>query len=320
MVPALNATNPVNSAWTFNKANLIPYVWEWVNSPSRECGLVQTQTWRQHKGGGGEWIQGSSGTTMPDNWRLAYQMNGYQGYWGHRITWAVDYGFLGTAAGKAPRPGWTVAVMLDQKSDSGVAKLIQETEKIQTTGGVAFTAVQGTVVTSGPKASGDSVVANYAPAGFNHVYRCWEFTPDAANIARFNFNVPAGSYHSPVFALENYTGSALPTTVSKNGTDLTGTDYFASLDQTNHRLWITIIGTINGNNMIGINSSNTTVGIRAPLSQRPMNAPWKIIGRYNLAGKSVTSSSGAGNGEKADGIYILRRSQNGVEKMEKTVR
>jgi hypothetical protein len=246
MASALSTTNPGNSSWTYTQANTIPYVWEWLDSPSRECGYVQTQTQTQNKGGGGDWIQGTTGTVMPENWRIPYQMNCYQGYWGNRITWGVEYASL------APFHSWTLAIMLDQKSDNGVDNLIKETERIHN-GTITFTAGTngGTVVTMGHKGAGDTTTVTYSPAGFNHTLRTFEITAPSGNQARFNFNLSSGTFQSPTFVVHNWTAAQPPVTVTKNGVaQASGTGYYASVDDPNNLLFITMIGSLTGNNDI----------------------------------------------------------------------
>jgi hypothetical protein len=160
---------------------------------------------------------------------------------------------------------WTVAIVPGRKSDSACIRLLDETGEIQN-GKIVFTAIQGAVVESGRSGSGDTAVVKYRPPGFNPVYRCWEFMPDTANVARFNFDVGSGSYQTPVFVLENFTAATIPTAVSINGRGLgAGTGYYASLDPANHRLWISLLGEMRGKNLIGINSYNTKAGGSTPL-------------------------------------------------------
>jgi len=245
----MNQTDPKQSSWTYGGSNLIPYVWEWITSRDREIGKVQTQTFTQRPTTTS--TIGSSGTLAGIGvWNLAFQMNGYQEWLGKRIAWGNPYGSLGSDGGFL---SVSVAVLLNEHSVGGVAALIEETEKIHT-GGISFSSSgTGSVVTSGPKGSGNPTSTTYSPAGFNHVYRTWEYNADGNNNAAFNFDIASGSYKSPVFVIHNWTSTDAPTSITRNGNALNeNTDYYASVDETNQRLFLTLRGNLSASNEIVI--------------------------------------------------------------------
>jgi hypothetical protein len=91
------------ASWTYTDSAYVPFVQEWIDATDRECGYVQTQANNQHVGGGGDWVYDQwtsyTGTALPENWRLPYQMNSYQGYTTNRLTWGLPYGCLDGGVG-----------------------------------------------------------------------------------------------------------------------------------------------------------------------------------------------------------------------------
>jgi hypothetical protein len=193
-------------------------------------------------------------------------------------------------------------------------------ERTQYTKKIGFTAIDGTLPTSGVEGSATPKTKTYLPAGYNHVYRTWEITAAANNIARFIFNVQVGDYQSPVFVVNNYTSSSLPTVVAKNGTAMTaGSDYVASLDVTGKKLWITLLGKVAGSNQIGINTSDfSSVDMpryRLPSVKDVTNA--KDKGLFDLTGKSLTAREIVGH---FSGVILQVRDVDGLQKVKRVLR
>jgi uncharacterized repeat protein (TIGR02543 family) len=106
-----------------------------------------------------------------------------------------------------------------------------------------LSASTGTVASTGPAGVGNATNATitYSPAGYNPTYATWEIAA-AANTVNATLT-PAASLPlvHPVFVIDDYTSSVLPASISV-GAGLTnaGSDYFASVDTSGQRLWITV--------------------------------------------------------------------------------
>ena len=86
-----------------------------------------------------------------------------------------------------------------------------------------------------------SATVTYSPSGYNPIYAAWEISA-AANAVNATLTPGTSSpLDHPIFIIDNYTASQLPTNISV-GAGLTnaGVNYFASVDTTGARLWITV--------------------------------------------------------------------------------
>ncbi|HEY5894960.1 MAG TPA: hypothetical protein VIT91_17205 [Chthoniobacterales bacterium] len=101
----------------------------------------------------------------------------------------------------------------------------------------------GTIKTRGPSGVGNasSVMVNYTPAGYNPVYSTWEVTAYGNAVNAALTPVSGKSLDHPVFVVNDYALTQLPASISVgNGLTRANIDYFATLDTTNKRLWITV--------------------------------------------------------------------------------
>ena len=100
----------------------------------------------------------------------------------------------------------------------------------------------GSVVTSGPQGVGGNALTTnitYSPAGYNPTYSAWELTASGNAINAVLTPASGKSLTNPVFVIDNYTSSQLPASISINGQSTAGTNYYATVDTANQRLWIT---------------------------------------------------------------------------------
>ncbi|GEM_PF-4959524 len=268
--------------WTYGGSSKIPYVWSWMQgnitgsdtvtrSYNAELGLVQTVSTNIHIGGGPNGGIASSGTNLPGDidtanaWKLPYQLNAYQSWKGNRLTWQLPYNYVDGENGETTPPyqSYTVSILLDKRTEKGVTNLIVENQNIMA-GNVTFSAVAGTILTSGPEGVGNPNTKTYSHVGYDDVYRTWEMTA-STNVAEFNFNLASFVYKSPVFVIKGFTASVKPDVVSNTLLNVRlseGSDYLCSLDDANDSLYLTLIGDVTGNNRIRVAFS----GLPIPLA------------------------------------------------------
>jgi len=289
------------SAWDYTQPNTIPYMTTWKNASigDLEAGVVQTQTWAQQDSAGYWWAAshwGQTGTGMMENWNCPYQLNSYEGYAGEKMAWGTSFGFVGnpayarvdgTTAVGSPHQGYSTYIILNKFSDGLTDAMINSMAAVQ---GATLTTSQGTVVTSGPRHANLTGNATYQPAGWNHVNGTWALTAAASNQAAFNVSIPSGTIVRPTFVIGNYTAAA-PATITLNGATLTGgTDYYASVDSTNQKLWLTL-----GRNLTGATNGLSLAGSGAP-PPAPAPAPPPPPAPPGGGGGTPAASSGGGGG------------------------
>jgi len=255
--------NGAASTWDYSQPNTIPYMMLWKAAGTGglggnvECGVVQTQTWTQQDAGGYWWAGGAGGTTgsgMPENWNLPFQLNAYEGFAGEKMAWGTNYGYVGqaqydTLAFAPPRrkghpfQGYAVQIVINKFSEGLTDAVIRSMEAAQAT---ALTATTGRVITSGPHFAGIAAETyTYQPAGWDHIYGVW-VVEAAGNAAAINWNVGQGTMTRPVIVVSNYTAAAPPSLVTFNGAPLAAADYSASVDTVARRLWITLNRNLSG--------------------------------------------------------------------------
>ncbi len=244
--------------WTYGGVNTVPFIWQWV-TPARgrgdaEAGYVQTETYSQKRAGEGfAGGQSGSGTRMPvypdlNGLEYSYQQNYFDNYQSKRLTWGTDFGLLYGGGGATPGyQNYSLALHLGKFSDQGVPRLLQETEAVHD-GTLSVRAISGTLRAAGPEGSGNPTLHLYSPAGFNAVYRTWEFTC-AGPTAAIAFDVSSGSYARPVFVVRGYTANVVGP-VRLNGELLGSGDFMASLDAARDTLYVTLLATLQGTNVI----------------------------------------------------------------------
>jgi hypothetical protein len=273
-------SSPFSGGYTFNtKGNGIPYAIEWKNTPDREMAYVSTLDVMQAAAGGGYMGNGltigGTGTSMPQNWTINYQLNGYQGYSGNKFTWQLPYNAMGGSTADAtkniaatdqfddwtyarkwtgyPTVGFTLLVLLDKYSTDGARKLVAEVATIHGLPSGALSAATGTVVTAGVMDLQSKAAFALKPSGYNHLYHLWE-VETAGNQA--DVTLALGSAVLPVqtFAFRKFTGTSA--TVTLNGTALVeDTDMFTSIDSAGQTLYVTFNKIFNGSVQIKVQGS-----------------------------------------------------------------
>ena len=217
---------------------------------------------------------------MPCDYNWPYQSINYSLFGASttnntRLAWGANFGFLGQSqypvmgssdnaiggpvgngnptnnpysaearyASGWPRQSYSNFVVLGVNSIDPVAAQVTQIETVQST---VVTAAIGSVVLSGPAGVNRPDQANYAPAGWNHVYGA--FTLAAAGLqVDANFNVAAGSLNKPLLIVSNWTSATLPNTVRLRGLTLVqDVDYFPSVRASNSELWITLNRDLSG--------------------------------------------------------------------------
>lgn len=271
-----NGSSPFSTGYTYNTPGRnIPYTLQWKNSPDREAGYIATLDLAQQAAAGGYLGQnyiGSTSTAMPQNWGINYQANGFQGWYGDKMTWGMPYGSAGgeTAAESGtttkstfpdwtwrknwpayPTNGFTLLIHLGKKTDDNVRKLAAESADIH---GLInpLTASVGTVATTGKINLYDSAAFTLKPAGYNHLYHAWEVAC-AADAANVTLALGAVSLKNQTFIFNNFNGSSVPAVSVGGSAQSEGTDMFTSLDTVNKKLYVTF-------NKIFTGTTNIVIG------------------------------------------------------------
>ncbi|MEO5625005.1 MAG: hypothetical protein ABIQ70_03210 [Dokdonella sp.] len=270
-----STTTPVtlDSAWTWNVPNTVPYVKLWVTSTNATMGTVQSQTMTQQDAGSRNafyhditayWnktsAQGNAGGAYAMPWQDSwpYQANSYSIDVGAsnnnaRLTWGTSYGFLGQTSYSVhdgvvanapgyPKKSYAVYVVLGPDSVAPVEAQRGDVETIQT---LTITASIGSVATTGPAGPARVDTITYAPTGYDPVYGALTFAA-AGNSLDANIAVGAGdTLKHPMLIVRGM--SAYPSTVKLNGTMLTAdADYFPSLRADANELWLTLNRDLSG--------------------------------------------------------------------------
>lgn len=272
----------LNSAWSWNQPNTIPYVKEWIDSTDATMGIVQTQPLLQQDAGGGRnpwyhdltarWNTTSANGPAGDGYMMPWQDSWpYQAIaWSFdpatpnaptnntRLTWGTPYGFLGQASYESntntapsdhgplrsgyPRQSYSTWIVLGAHSADPVGLQVAESEALQS---LTLTATIGAVASEGPAGIARPDTRSYVPAGYDPVYGALTFHA-AGNRLSANIKVGAGSLRHPLLIVRNYTG-ALPASVKLGGAALVrDVDYFPSLRADAAELWITLNHTLSG--------------------------------------------------------------------------
>ena len=308
----------VDSEWTWDDENTVPYVKLWLAGPlvlpekkkDATMGLVQSQTMTDQDAGGGRhddgydvrdfWTKTSAdgdagpGYKMPlvDEW--PYQANGFSIAFGGqnnaRLTWGTQYGFLGQQtyavndnlmppAPGYPKKSYSLFVVLGTHTSSPVEAQITQVEAVQD---AALTATIGSVVTTGPAGTNRADTVTYQPAGYNHVYGGLAFAA-SGNQLDANVALAAGkTLKKPLFIISNYTGGDPAVTFA--GALLTAdADYFASVRAAASELWLTLNRDLSGAvNRLEI-SSGAGAGIptgvtAAAVTTTRIDVAWNAVG------------------------------------------
>jgi hypothetical protein len=279
----------LNSSWTWNVPNTIPYVYLWTNNVDAEMGIVQSEDIAKQDAGSefsfNDWNTTSALTTgcpggngapigtylMPCvDYEWAYQANADdtdQNAGGtaadKHLTWGTGYGFLGqtayntdgtlTNAGVGwPRQSYATYVVLGLHGPTPTDHQVTQVENA-----MSSTLSATNVVMSGPAGVNRTDTRSFQPAGYNRVYGTWDVvaTPGATTLS---LNAAGAGLVNPIFIIHSHT-NALPSSVTLDGTALTAdVDYFAtvdpaSADHADTRLWITVNRTWVGSHSLSVN-------------------------------------------------------------------
>ncbi len=265
-----STTAPVtlDSGWTWNLPNTVPYVKLWIASTDATMGTVLTQTMSQQDAGGGRnpfyhdvtpyWgktsADGNAGgvDVMPwqDSW--PYQANSFSigpapnSNNNARLTWGTQYGFLGQASygvhdGVVPSaPGWPKKsysdyIVLGPHSALPVEAQVAQVETVQS---LTLSAAVGSVATSGPAGVARADTVTYAPPGYNHIYGALAFAA-SGNALDANIAVGAGTLRKPLVIVSGYS-AGYPLVKLGGVTMVSDVDFFPSLRPSAGELWITL--------------------------------------------------------------------------------
>lgn len=264
----------LNSQWTWNTPNSVPWVKLWTAATDATMGIVQTQTLAQKDAGArNPWYHdirpfwnttsangnAGDGYVMPwqDSW--PYQANAYSigvstPNNNPRLTWGTSYGFLGqtsydtlnglvaTASGW-PRTSYSTYIVLGTHSSDPVGVQLAQIETLQT---VVLAATVGSVATTGSAGVGRPDTMTYSPAGYDPVYAALTFNAAAGGIDA-TIGVGAGlTLNRPLLVIRNWT-AGWPAELRLGGSVLVAdSDYHASLRSDSNELWITLNRNVSG--------------------------------------------------------------------------
>lgn len=262
----------LDSSWTWNVPNTVPYVKLWIASTNATMGIVQSQTMTQQDAGARNefyhditafWnhtsAQGDAGDgyAMPYQDAWPYQANSFSIDVGApsnnaRLTWGTSYGFFGqssydvydgvvaTASGY-PKKSYATYIVLGPHSTGPVEAQRSEVEARQT---MTLTASVGSVATSGPAGPARADTITYAPPGYDPVRGALTFLA-AGNLLDANIAVASGTLKHPMLIVRGM--NAEPAVVRFNNTTLTAdVDYYASLRAGSNELWLTLNRDLSG--------------------------------------------------------------------------
>ncbi|MBN2754142.1 MAG: CIA30 family protein, partial [Candidatus Goldbacteria bacterium] len=296
-----NGSSPFSTGYTYNTPGRnIPYTLQWKNTPDREAGYVSTLDLTQQAAAGGYLSGpvniGSTSASMPPNWAVNYQSNGFQGWYGDKMTWGLPYGAAGgeTAAESGsttkstfpdwtwrknwtayPTIGFTLLIHMGKKTEDKVRALAAEQADIHELIN-PLTASVGTVVTTGHMNLYDAGGFTFKPAGFNHIYNAWEVVC-ASDTADISLNLGAKSLKNQTFLFDNYNAAFAPQITLNSSVLAEGIDMFTSVDTADKKLYVTLNKTITGVNHLVLGGASATLTptntIPAGATATPTNTP-----------------------------------------------
>ena len=309
-------SSPFSSGYTYNTAAAnIPYTLQWKNAPDREIGYISTLDLTQWAAGGGftsQCLIGSSSPSMPANWGVNYQANGFQGWMGDKMTWGVPYGAAGGATGGATFPDWTYArnwtgyptmgytllIQLGKHSDDKVRARVAEQAAIHALPATALTAAVGTVVTAGKMNLQDPTSTfAFKPQGYNHIYHAWQVTC-AGSAADITLALGAASLGNPTFFFDNFTAGSWCSLTLNGVAQAEGTDVFTSLDATGHRLYVTFNKAFSGSEHIVLGSSCGTATLTPTFSRTPTITLTPTLGAPTFTPSASPTLVAGGSGKQ----------------------
>jgi hypothetical protein len=163
-------------------------------------------------------------------------------------------------------------------------------------------ATVGTVRLSGPAGVGlaNSTDNNvfYVPQGYNHIYSTWEADADANAVDLMFTPAMNAPIENPIFVINNFSASALNQIKIDNTIAMEDKDYFATIDQANSRVWITL--NKNVSNPVRLQVTGSTSNIQDNDSEgisifpNPTSGIIQIQNKYSEAGNiQITDNLGS---------------------------
>ncbi len=276
------SSSPFSDGYTFNTPGRnIPYTLSWKNSPDREFGYVSTFDLSQQAAGGGFLSApvniGGQSNSMPPNWGINFQFNGFQNWYGDKMTWQFPYGAAGGESDKTgtvhqpdfpdwtwrkrwnayPSIGYTLIIQFGKHTEDNVRKLMNEIADIHSLTN-PLTATIGTIPAKGNMHLYDST-QNFTlkPAGYNHIYHAWEVNCASDN-ADVTFNLGNINLKNQTIIFNNFNKTELPVIKINNVIQTEGADIFSSIDTINKKLYVTFNKSFTGTMNIVLENSGTT--------------------------------------------------------------
>jgi len=167
--------------------------------------------------------------------------------------------------------------------------------QMQNVTAATLTASTGSAVTSGPEGVAGAALTTdvtYSPTGYNPIYSTWEITASGNAVNATLTPATGKALVNPVFLIDNYTSSQLPSSISINGQATAGTNYYATLDTANQRLWIT---------------ANSTASAAMTL----VVTPQVTSNQSTATGTNALLDNTTGTGNTADGYEALEKNTTG---------
>ncbi|HRQ44777.1 MAG TPA: polysaccharide deacetylase family protein, partial [Candidatus Goldiibacteriota bacterium] len=275
-------SSPFSSGYTYNTPGKgVPYTLQWKDLPDREVGYVSTLDFTQQAAAGGFLSApvniGSTSASMPPNWGVNYQANGFQSWYGDKMTWQMPYGAAGGESSQDgtvhkstvpdwtwrkdwpayPTNGFTLLIHMGKKTDDKVRQLVAESSDIHSLVS-PLTASVGSVVTTG-KMNLYSTEGSFTlkPAGYNHIYHAWEINcvSDRADVT---LALGAKTLKNQTFIFNNYNQLSAGEISINAAVQTEGSDMFTSVDNVNKKLYVTFNKTFTGTINIALGGAAAT--------------------------------------------------------------
>ena len=196
---------------------------------------------------------------------------------------------------------YSVFVVLGTHSGSYTNGVVgQEVTQMENSALATFSALIGTVATSGPAGveNASSATITYIPAGYDPTYATWEI---AAVTNTVNATLTPATNHPldhPVFVINGYTTNQLPAHIAVgSGLTTNGANFYATVDTNGQRLWITVNRVVsNSLNLIVTNSGGGGVTPAPVISSIPASGTVGsqiVITGQNFTGATVVTFNGS---------------------------
>jgi hypothetical protein len=258
------------SRWDYSQPNVVPYALSWSRQADAEMGAVQTLDW-VHQNAGGSWLTNNWGRTyaqrvdagqfgswlMPPNWNWPFQICQYEMDDRHptsskRLAWGLMYGAVGKPSywgygyqsrlSGHPYQSYSVYMVMGQHSKGEVLGQVAQVEHMLK---ARLQAARGQLLSQGPGGVARSDSVRYPVAGYNSIYGTYELQADASGAFELGMEAVGGAIENPVFRVHGLGG--VPACLMLDGKALAvDEDYFASYDEQERTLWLTLRRTWSG--------------------------------------------------------------------------